>query len=215
MKKDYCDITFIIDRSGSMGMLRDDVIGSFNTFIDDQKKVKGEATFSLIQFDDYYEPNYESVNIQDVNHLDRSSYSPRGMTAMFDALGKTITATGKRLSDMPEALRPEKVIMIIQTDGQENASFEYTSEIVKSLIKEQQDTYSWEFVFLGSNIDAVGAATNIGIKKGNSMTYASNVAGTQCAFRSVSENMTSYRCGSKVNMSYTGKDINAQVQAGV
>lgn len=215
MRKDYCDITFIIDRSGSMAGLRDDVIGSFNTFIDDQKKVKGEATFSLIQFDDQYEVDYEAVDIQDVKHLDRSTYSPRGMTAMFDAIGKTITATGKRLSDMPEALRPEKVIMMIQTDGQENASFEYTSEIVKSLIKEQQDVYSWEFVFLGSNIDAVGAATNIGIKMGNSMTYANNMAGTTCAFASVSRNMASYRCGSKVDMSYTGKDINAQVRAGV
>ena len=215
MKKDYSDITVVLDRSGSMGCLTGEVIGAFNTFVDEQKKVEGEATFSLIQFDDHYEVNYKAINIQDVPPLDEKTYVPRGMTALYDAVGKAIISTGKRLSHMEESERPEKIIFLIQTDGEENASKKHTLKDVKSMIKEQQEKYSWEFVFLGSNIDAVGVATDIGIKQSRAMKYANNPQGTRDAFCSLSSNLASYRRGEKVDMSYEDKDLDAQKKAGV
>jgi len=215
MKQNYSDITVVLDRSGSMGGLTDEVIGAFNTFVDEQKKVQGEATFSLIQFDDHYEVNYKAIDIKDVTHLNEKTYVPRGMTALYDAVGKTIISTGKRLSHMEESERPEKIIFLIQTDGEENASKQHTLKDVKSMIKEQQEKYSWEFVFLGSNIDAVGVATDIGIRQDRAMKYANNPQGTRDAFCSLSSNLASYRCGEKVDMSYEDKDLDAQKKAGV
>lgn len=215
MKQNYSDITVVLDRSGSMGVLTNEVIGAFNSFVDDQKQVEGEATFTLIQFDDRYEVNCEAINIQDVSHLDETSYVPRGMTALFDAVGKAIVSTGKRLSDMAESDRPEKVIFLIQTDGEENASKKYSLSKVKSMIREQQEVYSWEFVFLGANIDAISVAADIGIQQGRAMKYANNADGVSEALCSLSTNLASYRRGEKVDMSYEESDFDAQKKAGV
>lgn len=215
MKQNYSDITVVLDRSGSMGSLTEEVIGSFNNFLDEQKKVEGEATFTLIQFDDQYEVNFDAIDLQKTSHLDESTYVPRGMTALFDAVGKAIISTGKRLSDMEESARPEKVIFLIQTDGEENASKEFSLKKVKSMIREQQEVYSWEFVFLGANIDAVSVVADIGIRQDRAMKYANNAQGTKEAFCSLSSNMASFRRGEKVDMSYEDKDFDAQKKAGV
>jgi len=215
MKQNYSDITVVLDRSGSMGSLTEEVIGSFNNFLDEQKKVEGEATFTLIQFDDQYEVNFDAIDLQKTSHLDENTYVPRGMTALFDAVGKAIISTGKRLNDMEESVRPEKVIFLIQTDGEENASKEFSLKKVKSMIREQQEIYSWEFVFLGANIDAVSVAADIGIRQDRAMKYANNAQGTQEAFCSLSSNMASFRRGEKVDMSYEDKDFDAQKKAGV
>ncbi len=215
MKKDYCDITVVLDRSGSMECLKDEVVGAFNSFVNEQKKVEGKASFSLIQFDDHYEVNYEAIAIDNVIPLDDKTYVPRGMTALYDAVGKAIISTGERFSMMDESERPEKIIFLIQTDGEENASHEHTLKNVKSMIKEQQEKYSWEFVFLGSNIDAVGVAADIGIRKDRAMKYANNAQGTSEAFMSVSNNLSSFRRGHKRDMSYEEKDLRAQKKAGV
>ena len=108
MKENYSDITVVLDRSGSMECLTNEVIGAFNTFVDEQKQVEGEATFTLVQFDDHYEVNYDAINIQDVPLLDETTYVPRGMTALYDAVGRAIISTGKRLSHMDESERPSK-----------------------------------------------------------------------------------------------------------
>ena len=73
-----------------MGAVRTDTIGSFNTFLEDQKKVDGEANISLVQFDDQYEPNYTGTSIQEAEELNAETYIPRGMTALHDAIGKTL-----------------------------------------------------------------------------------------------------------------------------
>ena len=215
MKKDYSDITVVLDRSGSMGCLTSEVIGAFNTFIDEQKKVEGQATFSLIQFDDHYEVNCEAIDLQQVAHLNEQTYVPRGMTALYDAVGKAIKSTGKRLSNMIESDRPEKVIFLIQTDGAENASKKFSLNKVKTMIKEQQEIYSWELIFLGANIDAVSVAADIGIKQDRAMKYANNADGTREAFCSLSSNLASFRRGEKTDMSYEDQDFEAQRKAGV
>ncbi len=161
MKQNYSDITVVLDRSGSMECLTNEVIGAFNTFVDEQKQVEGEATFTLIQFDDHYEVNCEAINIQDVSHLDETTYVPRGMTALFDAVGKAILSTGKRLSAMAEPDRPEKVIFLIQTDGEENSSTEMNNAAAKAAL-DRARAKGWEVVFLGTEFSNFDDATGVG-----------------------------------------------------
>jgi len=214
LKENYCHIVAIIDRSGSMSGLETEVINGFNKFVEDQKKAPGSATMSLIQFDNEYEVNFEFTDIQDVKDLNNDTYIPRGMTAMYDAIGKAITSTGVKFSEMDENERPDKVVVLIQTDGAENASQEYNALTIKNMIKEQEEKYSWSFVFLGANINAKATASNIGINQKMSMTFAANSRGMTSALNSVSENLSAVRGGSKLDMCYEEKDYSAQVDAG-
>lgn len=210
MKKDYCDITILLDRSGSMSSLTRDVIGGINGFINDQKEIPGEVTLTLIQFDDRYEVNYIAKPIQYVEPLNSYTYVPRGTTAMLDAIGKAIISTGERYSNMQEEDRPEKIIFLIQTDGEENASIEYNLEKVKRMIEEQEKKYSWEVVFMGANIDAVQTASYLGISASKAMTFSATSVGVQNAFNSFSSNVASYRRSSKSDMSYEKDDYEKQ-----
>lgn len=215
MKKDYTDITIVLDRSGSMSRLVDDVIGGVNTFIEEQSKVDGEATMTLVQFDNLYSVDYEAMPIADVKPLTREDYVPRGTTALLDAIGLTLVATGERLKALPEDERPDKVMLMIQTDGAENASKEYNQTVIKDMIGVQQDEFAWEIVFMGANIDAVATADNYGIKLGNALKFGANSVGVTGAFDALSKNMTSFRSGMKADMSYDDSDKLAQTQAGV
>lgn len=210
--KNYCDLTFILDRSGSMSSIAEDVIGGFNSFIKDQKELPIESVVSLIQFDNQYEVVYSQLPIKNVPPL---KLVPRGMTALLDAVGKTINSTGERLAAMPEAERPSKVVMIILTDGLENSSFQFNSEKIKSLVKEQTDKYNWQFVFLGSNQDAWATGGNMGFSSATTMTYANNTDGVTRAFCSVSSNYANYVGSGAQTMAFSQKDIDEQKAAGV
>ena len=214
MKNGYSDITVVLDRSGSMACLVDEVIGAFNTFVDEQQQVAGQASFSLVQFDDRYEVYLDAVDLAKVGRLDRTTYVPRGMTALYDAVGRAIIATGKRLAAMDEAERPEKVVFLIQTDGEENASHEYDAATLQARIRHQQDKYAWEFVFLGANIDAGSVAEEIGIARDKALQYANNADGTRAAFAAVSDNLAGFRRGDRQHMAYAEEDREAQRKAG-
>ena len=216
MKNDLTDISVILDRSGSMESVKTDTIGGFNAFLKTQKEAPGEALLTLAQFDDQYEIVHSGKNIQDVTNLTAETFVPRGMTALLDAIGRTINATGVRLSALPEAQRPGKVIFVILTDGQENKSTEFTREKISEMIKHQTEVYKWDFVFLGANQDAIQAGASIGVMAGNSMTYAANAKGTQAAFVSVGATMCAYRGGDQTLKSnfFSQADRTAQAQAG-
>lgn len=115
------EIVFILDRSGSMMSLTNDTIGGFNSFVEKQKNEPGEALLTTILFDDQYEILHNGMNLRDVQPMTKDQYWARGMTAMYDAIGKTINEVGRRLSDTTEEQRPGKVIFVITTDGLENA----------------------------------------------------------------------------------------------
>jgi hypothetical protein len=193
MKVGYTDITVLLDRSGSMGTIKDDTIGGFNSFLEEQRKVPGEATISLVQFDDKYEPNYTAIPIDKAQPLCDHTYEPRGWTALLDALGKTVKGTGERYSGMPEDQRPEKVIFVIITDGQENHSKEFTGAQIREMVKHQTEVYKWTFLYLGANVDAFAEARSIGIAS----TYAANFGATgQCvraAYKVSSKKLTDFR----------------------
>ena len=162
MKKDLTEIIFVIDRSGSMGHLTGDTIGAYNAYLDEQKAYEGETRITTVLFDDKYELLFNGVKINEA-YLDHEKYYVRGLTALYDALGKTILDVGSRLSKTPESERPEKVIFIITTDGYENASKDFTKKKIKEMIEHQQSKYSWEFLFFGANIDSAETASSIGV----------------------------------------------------
>ncbi len=195
MNKNLTDITILLDRSGSMESVRKDTIGGFNTFLKAQKELEGEAVLTLVQFDDQYEVCYSAVPIKEVKELTTETFVPRGWTALLDAIGKTISSTGERLAKMSEKDRPEQVIFVILTDGDENYSKEYTKSVVNEAIKIQTNTYNWDFVFLGANQDAIKVGGSYGILKGNSMSFAANSQGTMDSFAAVSSSIGSYRSG--------------------
>jgi hypothetical protein len=103
------------------------------------------------------------------------------MTALYDALGKTINTVGQELAALDESERPGLVQFVIITDGMENASREFTSDAVKNLITHQTEKYNWDFVFVGSNQDAVLTASTLGISAGSALTYDNATVGAASA----------------------------------
>lgn len=193
MKKNLTEMVFILDRSGSMADLESDTIGGFNSMIEKQKKETGDAYVTTVLFDDAYEILHDHINIQDIKPITENEYYARGMTALLDAVGKTINSVGSRLSETPEDERPEKVIFVITTDGFENASKEFTKDTIKNMITHQQEKYSWTFIFLGANMDAVGEAGSLGINAGYSHTYTASAQGTSSVYKSLDAAMSCLR----------------------
>lgn len=187
-------IAVVMDRSGSMGVVQDATIEGFNSFLKTQKETPGDCVMYYTQFDDEYEIVHKYVSLQDMPFLTRATYQPRGWTALYDAIANTIIQVGKDLAALSEEERPGRVLFVIQTDGQENRSVEYKNrDVIKKMIETQKNQYSWDFVFLGANIDAPAVANSIGIDLPNSMTYGHNRVGTASAFASMGSNVATYR----------------------
>jgi hypothetical protein len=165
----YTDITMVLDRSGSMQSIKDDTIGGFDAFTSEQRRLPGRCTVSLVQFDNVYEEVYTGRDLADVPSL---TLVPRGSTAMLDAIGRAVNATGARLAAMPEDARPGTVIVGIMTDGLENASREFTYPMVKALIEQQEQVYGWTFMYMGANQDAIEVGASLGVARDRSLTYA-------------------------------------------
>lgn len=192
-KANLTEIVFVLDRSGSMGIIRDDCIGGFNTFLKDQQALPGEARLTLTQFDDVYEVVYKNKPIQEVEPLTTETFVPRGRTALLDAIGRTVNVVGAELAAMSEDERPEKLIFVIVTDGEENASKEFTRQRVLEGITHQRENYQWEFVFMAANQDAIAAAGDIGIQPRGAMNFVDDGDGARHAFSSVSKGVSNYR----------------------
>ena len=193
MKDNLTELVFVLDRSGSMHGKEQDVIGGFNNLIDKQKGVEGEAFVTAVLFDSYYEKLYDRVNLREIPALTDSVYTVRGSTALLDAVGKTIDDVGARLAQTPEQERPSKVIFVITTDGMENASREYSALQVKNMVEHQKTKYSWEFLFLGADIDAAGTACRIGIAEDRSARIRNNARGWAAGYNAMERFITSAR----------------------
>lgn len=191
MKANYTHIAVLLDRSGSVSRLVDDFIGGYNSFLKDQQAGEGEATITLVQFDTAYEHIYKEFDIEEATPINRQIYNARGGTSLNDSLAKLITETGNYLKAKKEEDRPSKVMFQIITDGQENASKEFTTTQIKDMITHQETNYSWEFVYIGANQDSFGEAHNYGMS--NAMNYAFTNMGVQDMFASMSATTASYR----------------------
>ena len=187
------EIICIIDRSGSMSAIVNDAIGGFNAFLEEQKKFSGEATLTFVQFDTEYEVVHENRPLNDVPPLDNSTYRPRGMTALLDAVGRTIEDTGRRLSNIPNESRPDKIIVAILTDGEENSSRKYNLSQIREMVTHQKEKYQWEFIYLGANQDAFAEAAKFGIDSKDTANFAATGKGVRNAYTSMSDTVAQYR----------------------
>jgi len=201
--KDATHIAVLLDRSGSMGDIKDDAIGGFNCFLKEQKAAGANATLTLVQFDtESTDVVHESMPILEVPDLNHQTFQPRGGTPLLDALGQTIDSTGRALAAIPEASRPNKVVFVVITDGQENSSHQHTKASVKERIDHQSSRYNWQFVFLGANQDAFDEAGAVGIAMGNAANFAP--ARMQAAFAATAANVASYRrSGNAAKLAYS------------
>uniref|UniRef100_A0A6H1ZBS0 Putative von Willebrand domain containing protein n=1 Tax=viral metagenome TaxID=1070528 RepID=A0A6H1ZBS0_9ZZZZ len=191
--KDATEIVVILDRSEPMQDMQQEAIGGFNAFLADQKAIPGEARLTLVLFDHRYDVIHASVPLADVPALNHDTYQTTGTTALLDAVGRTVVAVGTRLEALAEEDRPNKVMVTILTAGMGNASREYRQEQIAAMLKEQQEKYRWEVIFLAANIDAYAAGGQLGIKDRNIRAYADSGDLTQRGFRGMSAITTAYR----------------------
>ena len=183
------EILVITDRSGSMNSIRNDVIGGYNAFIDEQRAVPGEAKVTYTQFDTVYEVVYAGVPIAIAPRLTLDTFVPRGSTALHDAIGRTLNEQGARIAAEKWA---DLVIVCVLTDGGENASREYSLERVKEMTQ-HAEAAGWKFVYVAANQDAFASASALGMKGAIAQNFVASSVGTQAAYASTSASVRSLR----------------------
>ncbi|MCX6344999.1 MAG: hypothetical protein NT018_07980 [Armatimonadetes bacterium] len=154
---------------------------------------QGHARLTLVLFDDIYDVILDGVPLAEVLELNDDTYVPRGMTALLDAVGRTVDSVALRLAETPEAKRPEKVIFCILTDGEENASKEYKREQVFKKISSHTENNGWEFIFLAANQDAIATGESMGIAGDNSINFDATSSGVHMAYSMLSDEVIKRR----------------------
>lgn len=201
MKQGYTDVTVVLDRSGSMSSIKDDMEGGFASFIEKQKHVPGTCLVSMVHFDgEATEVRYVATPITKVGPL---ALHPRGNTPLLDATAFTIRLTGERLAAMQPDARPENVMILIITDGQENASHNTTPAALKAMIEHQREVYQWDFVYLGANVNAFAEAQKMGIPVATAAEYDADSEGVKSSFDIMSPKFAAYRGGDREALAYT------------
>jgi len=191
------ELVFILDRSGSMGGLESDTIGGFNSMLRKQQEQDGECRITTILFDGEYEVLHDRLDLKAVSPITDKEYFVRGNTALLDAIGKTINKVGGAQKHSKPEYRAEKVLVIITTDGMENASREFSYSKIKSMIEHQKSKYKWEFIFLGANIDAVEVANRFGIDRNRAQNFHNDSEGISLNYASLSKAALKFRAAPK------------------
>lgn len=184
-------IICVLDRSGSMSSIMDDSIGGFNTFLQQQKELPDDATITVALFDDKYELLYDYVDIKKAKKLTKKEWFPRGTTALYDAVCKTIHHDKAKLAGLGKEA-PSKVLVCVVTDGYENASKENSLGDTEKLIKECEKD-DWNFIYLAANQDAFAVGRGFGISYGNTYTYTTSSDGVATMSAKMSNATTNYR----------------------
>ena len=209
MNENLTEIVAILDRSGSMIDLTNDTIGGFNTFLKEQQEVTGDAIISTVLFNDSYKLLHDRVDIKKVKPITEKDYIAKGYTALLDAMGKTINDIGLKLSNAAESERPGKVIFFIITDGEENSSREYSQEKVKEMVELQKNTYNWEFIFMGANIDSFSAAASMGISADRAFDIAPDGESIVCAEKAMGMAVRNFRLRGNID---DGEDFRGRIK---
>ena len=199
MKKGLTEIVFILDRSGSMAGLEKDTIGGFNAMLEKQRQGEGQALISTVLFSGDSAVIHDRVDARDVPPLTQKEYFVYGCTALLDAIGGAIHHIGNVHKYAREEDRPERTLLVITTDGMENASRHYDLRRVRAMIERQKARYGWEFLFLGANIDAVDTAARLGIDADRAANFHCDARGTQLNYEAVSDAMSAMRCAAPLS----------------
>ena len=191
MQQGYTHITFLLDSSSSMTKIASETIESFNNFLTDQKNAPGKCTFTFAKFSNDLTYISKFVDINNVRPLDIATFNPRGMTALNDAICKTVDETGNALSILHEDDKPAGVLFVILTDGEENCSFRFKVSDVKERIKHQEEQYNWKFIYLGANVDVQRETTLMGISNFNA--FEATRQGVTTLYANLSTDTLTYR----------------------
>lgn len=189
----YTGLLLIIDRSGSMTTIRNDMVGGLEAMLRDQAAEPGRLSVDIVTFDTEIETQATFADPGNVV----VTLEPRGMTALYDAIGHAVSTYGWRLALLPEDKRPGTVQVVVATDGEENSSHEWSADAVRTLVTQQTEEFNWDFVFLGANQDAVLTGGHLGFHADKSMTYAAAADGVA----GLSEGLNDY-----IKLSRTGVD---------
>jgi hypothetical protein len=212
VNSDYTHLAVILDRTGSMESIRDDTIGGFNAFLNEQKQQPSKATLTLVQFDsqDPYEVIHQVKTIKEVPELTKETYVPRATTPLLDAIGRGINDLEKCLADMKEDAKPSKAVFVVITDGQENASREFRRDQILKMINEKEKQDGWQFVFLSADLDAINDAMDQGFQPAAAMAFDQTAVGVKNAWASVSQNIANYRSSKAKDVSFSEEDRKKQ-----
>ena len=181
----HTEFLYILDASGSMHGLTDDVIGGFNSFLKEQNGLDDSAYLTTVLFNNEITTIYQSKDMDSIEPIGRSTYKASGSTSLFDAIGSSVLSLAERA-------KTNKVMVIIMTDGYENSSRLFSRSKVKRII-DMKTEEGWEFIFAGANIDVDKVSESIGIKKNRRVLYESNSKSTRDTWKRMSNLSTSYR----------------------
>jgi hypothetical protein len=181
-----------------MCSIANDVRGSVKQFIGDQKKINGKASLTVAQFDHAYEVVHDFKNIKEVDEEKfAKEYSPRGCTALLDAIGRTTLMMTQKLNSMPQEDRPNRVVVAVITDGEENASTEFNIGQIREMIK-SKEAAGWDFMFLGATLDTIQVAKDMGFAENKAAIYATSNMDQACGV--LSAQMTQARLGKEIDI---------------
>jgi hypothetical protein len=182
-------INFVLDKSGSMEEIREATIAGFNQFLLDQQQEGGSAAMTLTLFDTHFKTVVSGLPLAEVRPLDGRTYAPGGMTALYDAIARTMTITDQYVA----ANKPDQVLFVIMTDGQENSSREFDRQRIMEMIEDRQRTADYEFIYLGANQDAYSVGDGMGIRGGRTLDYAASPAEALKTMDKLSWNVKAHR----------------------
>jgi uncharacterized protein YegL len=192
-------LALVVDRSGSMSSIKDDMEGGIKTLISEQAKEEGNCLVTLAQFDNVYEVLADCVPASEMVPYE---LVPRGTTALLDAIGRTIASVHSRIASVDLEKRPTHVVFAVITDGMENASVEWSRMQVMDSVK-ARSAEGWHFTFLGANQDAIQEGGGLGVAAGSSLTWEQSQRGTQEAMSSLSASVRRVRSGQSQNLEYS------------
>lgn len=188
------NLSVVLDRSGSMREIASDMIGGFRAFIEEQREAEGDVRISLVQFDSQ-DPFEVLVDGEDLSstRLDAGKYVPRALTPLLDAVGRMIARIDADIAERSQLGQPEEdQVVLVITDGLENASKEYTLASIKGLI-EARKAAGWTFVFLGADQDSFLEGERLGFSEKNRRDWVKTKAGTEEMWDGVSKSTLNYR----------------------
>ncbi|MBR4832937.1 MAG: VWA domain-containing protein [Thermoguttaceae bacterium] len=193
MNPNYIHVCVVLDASGSMGVVENDVKGTFNSFIAEQSKQPGKTVLDVYQFSDETKRIVRAADLATFENNLMRDYNCSGCTALNDAVCEAVDEIGDEFAAMPESERPSKVLFAILTDGEENASRRFTNVDVKERVDRQTNVYSWNFLFLAANIDAFETGATLGLAADDCVAFECSEEGLNDVCACFSERLADLR----------------------